>query len=1055
MGNEIVIPASNNWYSSILAKHGYKIRKQVDCGNFFLKFDGYRDDSNSKEIYYIKAFQYDKPLSEVQNYSKIVNYFDIIKENKYPGIFSYSDIIQTENEVFFIRKKFGQTLYDLITFKDPPMTEEEKFFITYQLLLAVNEFRTLGIAHGDLKPNNIILNESNQVFIVDPAPFKPKFLDFQKPHLFYHFFANKASSGFYLAPERLSTYSEQLLTNYSRIEVKSRDDDVGLDLKICDLFSLGCIIAFIYLNGNNLFTLDSIEKYITGDSNEFNIDKILSEIKDNNIITLIKGLLDLDPKKRLVAYANFFLKLNNEKLENNPYLIFKKINDIFLLEPPLPFDQIVNTIKPKTIGMKVILFNYFASRVINFSDLDELLTNTEFILKYSYSFDDEAKISRVIPLLLQLMSVNAISVRRSALFGILGIFKTIKSIPGDYLNILKNNLKSQFQNTILSPSSTLNDSILAAEFIPDFAWEIHRLQPEFIESLLFTFQSIISSKNISIFKVFSVKICQITKFTDYSFFSSILFFLLSAINSSPAIQIEVIKIILEYYRYAKDDEKQYYSDEFFNFLPSLYLILDKCQERSSQSETNSEASASSAFNSNDQTIFNPPNNISTPNKNGSNSNLIYNPKLDEDLICLILELFITVMENKIVPRTFSYSLVNKTLPFLYYPKAKVRFLIGKTLKYYTPLSLNGPLLHFAFDKIKIQPEYRPAIQKRRTFSTMETHRSFVEYKKHPNINPKFLASTRLSNEKITSICVTNNVCLCVSDYSKIRWIITEKGIMKQAKFETRDPQNKIIDIGYINNKIILIYRKGKIEIIENEKSKLVQSKPLFRDFVTCFCPFPNKGIFAFGNFSGSISFIDMRETKVPEKTPFKMNGLVSLTTNPNNETFCYAGFNNGVIVTLDMRMLLPISMSLSIPAYQVLPVATQSNNISLAVCDRSRIQVIEEGSNKIICNFGSEYLIGASQNGGVVLVDNYSASYVDFINKANCYKLYDCDKLPLSLNAPSIFEELSQDSIMKPSVHQHLNQITALNHIDDTFITGDAAGFLNIWSIGTINSQII
>ncbi|ORE14906.1 ARM repeat-containing protein [Rhizopus microsporus] len=65
-----------------------------------------------------------------------------------------------------------------------------------------------------------------------------------------------------------------------------------------DIFSLGCVIAELFLEGSSLFTLSQLFKYKSG---EYNPSTSLNKIEDKNIRELVQHMIQIDPNARLSA----------------------------------------------------------------------------------------------------------------------------------------------------------------------------------------------------------------------------------------------------------------------------------------------------------------------------------------------------------------------------------------------------------------------------------------------------------------------------------------------------------------------------------------------------------------------------------------------------------------------------------------------------------------------------------------------------------------------------------------------------------------------------------
>lgn len=76
-----------------------------------------------------------------------------------------------------------------------------------------------------------------------------------------------------------------------------------------DVFSLGCVIAEIYFDGQPLFDLARLQLYRKG---QWDPEPELLKKMDHHMATLVLKMLDRDPKKRGSVLDN--LTLWNEKI---------------------------------------------------------------------------------------------------------------------------------------------------------------------------------------------------------------------------------------------------------------------------------------------------------------------------------------------------------------------------------------------------------------------------------------------------------------------------------------------------------------------------------------------------------------------------------------------------------------------------------------------------------------------------------------------------------------------------------------------------------------------
>jgi phosphoinositide-3-kinase regulatory subunit 4 len=187
---------------------------------------------------------------------------------------------------------------------NPYLTDIEKIWITFQLLNIVNNLHELGIAHGDLNPENILLTSNLSVYISDIASYKPYEIVSDDIASYTYFFGsndNTSLKGFYLAPERLLEKGKA-----PSGERKTSNDE---QKRKFDVFSLGVIIAELFLE-KNLFTFSSMLNYKKGLPEDINEN--LKKIKIDELRDLITLMIKVNPYERisiLDAFTFFLIKI--------------------------------------------------------------------------------------------------------------------------------------------------------------------------------------------------------------------------------------------------------------------------------------------------------------------------------------------------------------------------------------------------------------------------------------------------------------------------------------------------------------------------------------------------------------------------------------------------------------------------------------------------------------------------------------------------------------------------------------------------------------------------
>ena len=103
-------------------------------------------------------------------------------------------------QYYLVIQYLHQNLKDAL--KTRPFFEwEEKRWISYQLLKALEQLRAQRTVHGDLKTENLLLTSWNWVVVTDLAPFKPTRLPEENPAVYNYYFAT-GRQACYTAPER-------------------------------------------------------------------------------------------------------------------------------------------------------------------------------------------------------------------------------------------------------------------------------------------------------------------------------------------------------------------------------------------------------------------------------------------------------------------------------------------------------------------------------------------------------------------------------------------------------------------------------------------------------------------------------------------------------------------------------------------------------------------------------------------------------------------------------------------------------------------------------------
>merc|ERR1719446_1602752 len=120
----------------------------------------------------------------------------------------------------------------------PFLSDLTKNWIAFQVLCAVSQAHSVGVAHGDLKTENVFVSSWNHAVLSDFAHFKPLYLPEDDPSEFSFFFeSNLNRRRCYLAPERFDAAAGR--SAYAMHELGKR---FSQELAAMDAFSLGCVL---------------------------------------------------------------------------------------------------------------------------------------------------------------------------------------------------------------------------------------------------------------------------------------------------------------------------------------------------------------------------------------------------------------------------------------------------------------------------------------------------------------------------------------------------------------------------------------------------------------------------------------------------------------------------------------------------------------------------------------------------------------------------------------------------------------------------------------------
>nr|CAD7263978.1 unnamed protein product [Timema shepardi] len=199
------------------------------------------------------------------------------KLNSAVNCLPFQKAVLTDKAGFIMREYVKYSLYDRISTR-PFLTNIEKRWIAFQVLYALHQCHKVGVCHGDIKLENIMITSWNWVLLADFASFKPTYLPEDNPADYSYFFDTSRRRTCYIAPERfIKTLNSEITSQLLLPEDTLKKGDLTPAM---DIFSAGCALMELFNEGHPPFDFSQLLSYQSG---EYNIDKQLDRLEDPGI----------------------------------------------------------------------------------------------------------------------------------------------------------------------------------------------------------------------------------------------------------------------------------------------------------------------------------------------------------------------------------------------------------------------------------------------------------------------------------------------------------------------------------------------------------------------------------------------------------------------------------------------------------------------------------------------------------------------------------------------------------------------------------------------------
>ncbi|KAI4305247.1 hypothetical protein L6164_028624 [Bauhinia variegata] len=287
MGNKIArttqISASEYYLHELPSTYNLVLKEVLGRGRFFKSIQCKHDEGlvlvkvYFKRGDFIDLTEYERRLSQIR---------DVFRGIDHPHVWPFQFWQETDKAAYLLRQHFFHNLHDRLSTR-PFLSLVEKKWLAFQLVVAVKQSHDKGVCHGDIKCENVLITSWNWLFLADFASFKPTYIPYDDPSDFSFFFDTGGRRLCYLAPERFYEHGGEMQVA----------QDATLKPSM-DIFSVGCVIAELFLEGQPLFELSQLLAYRRG---QYDPSQHLEKIPDPGIRKMILHMIQLDPESRFSA----------------------------------------------------------------------------------------------------------------------------------------------------------------------------------------------------------------------------------------------------------------------------------------------------------------------------------------------------------------------------------------------------------------------------------------------------------------------------------------------------------------------------------------------------------------------------------------------------------------------------------------------------------------------------------------------------------------------------------------------------------------------------------
>jgi hypothetical protein len=659
---------------------------------------------------------------------------------------------------------------------------------------------------------------------------------------------------------------------------------------------------------------------------------------------------------------------------------------------------------------RILLFNYVAASLLRLTAASDFRLAVDCMLGVIAPCDDFLKLTRVVPVLVDLGKIHSALVLRFALFAVLDVLRGVAAIPEALDGYFDHYLKHEL-HTLCPNESGENVFLVFAELLPLLVTEMRRLQTNSLSNFVAVFSNAFAANNVHIFRVFARSLRAVRHTGGHPVFNIFFYFTLAAFNHpSDEFKQEFLQILSCFYSDATPEELAKYAAEY----PES--VVPVCQDI-----------------------------------------LTRNPS--DALVASVFELFELLFVKGILSGAVAYDLAPAILRFASSSNGLLQYWIQRLLRVIPADAREGMDFWFYFDGPP-RVQSRSAVLLSR-LSSVEGEQRLIDFDWEGNTHfrTRFMASSRLDAVGITHLVNPgiDNQLIAIDSTNRIRWI-TLPSDSAQRLYQAQTHMLKETPgaaAGLPSESCFLVgFRNGAIARYDHVKPIRTQICDPNDTRITAIEQL-NGPIVLAGDWNGVLTRYDLRAPE-PHSFTFQELSVSSLCTWPHHVPLVGVGFSHGVMALLDPRMdFLPVWTDRCPPVRQLLPIAPRCTGFAYLVVNSQLAEIFVEGRptprtrSRMVVTYQemTPFRYALPYRGGALVIDDWSASFIHCQPEFLPMRLFDGTDVPLEVEREEAVWSIQSARQQRQSVHQNLGRITCATSCGDVMVTCDNNGFINRWRI--------